>query len=331
MRNVIVRWRQVIFAFALAALAATPLCGQSDPCLHRTVPVNVLTAKGETVTGLTPENFKASFHRKPVKIVSVTEDKGPRRVLIVLDSSGSMIAHRREWQVYVGVARDLTRLLPPDGSIGLVVFTSKIEKYIPLTRDRAEIQKELAWLQAGTEKFEGKTSLWDTVSVASSEFDAPQEGDAIYAITDGGDNTSKTRLNQLREILSEKRIRLFMFSKQTLPDEDISTEHVGLMNIQDLADSTGGHAVRIHPNAQEDVPKLTDKSGKATPEGALVLRQFGEIFTFNRVEIELPERFEKSQEWSLDTKGLTAHDLLLTYPRRLAGCGTAPAAAVAKH
>jgi hypothetical protein len=330
MRTAIVRWGQLIVTLA-AVLAATPLRGQGDPCLRRTVPVNVLTAKGEMVAGLTPENFKASFHRKPVKIVSVTEDKAPRRVVIVLDSSGSMITQRHDWQSYVEVARELTQLLPPQTSMGLVVFTEKIERTIPLTNDPAEIRNELIELQAGAEKFKGKTSLWDAVSSASVQFGTPQEGDAIYVVTDAGENSSKTKLNQLRTILLEKRIRLFTFSQQRSSDELIAELGVGPMTLRELADSTGGYAVNFRPNIQDHLPELNDKSGKPTREGALVLMQFREILTFDRVEIELPERFEKSQEWSLDTKGLTAHDLLLMYPRRLAGCGTAPAAAVAKH
>jgi hypothetical protein len=74
------------------------------------------------------------------------------------------------------------------------------------------------------------------------------------------------------------------------------------------------------------MPEFTDTMGKPTREGALVLMQFREILTFNRVEIELPERFEKIQEWKLEIAGLTAPYLFFTYPHRLVGCGAAPAA-----
>src|ERR1700722_12840653 len=103
------RWRGIVLVLAAGGIAVGPLPGQGDSCHHRNAPVHVLTAKGETVTGLTPENFKASFHRKAVKIVSVTQDEAPRRVMIVLDSSRSMMSQRHEWQGYVKVARYFTR------------------------------------------------------------------------------------------------------------------------------------------------------------------------------------------------------------------------------
>jgi len=312
-------WRTIALAFVATAMAAIPLRGQSDSCLHRTVPVSVLTAKGEAITGLTPGNFKASFHRKAVKIVSVTQDEAPRRLMIVLDSSRSMMSQRHEWQGYVNVARYLTERLPTGSAIGLVVFTEKIERRILLTNDRARVQDELAKLQSGAEVFKGKTSLWDAVSAAASEFGTSEEGDTIYAITDGGDNSSKTNSNQLRTALLQKMIRLFSFSQRINPVGVTSLEN-GPMELRELIESTGGYTVNFNPNAVGNPPELTDKSGKSTWEGVLLRMQFGQILAFNRVEIELPERFEKIQDWNLTTVGLTARNPLVVYPRKLAGC-----------
>jgi hypothetical protein len=326
------RWRRITFAFAAMALAAAPLRGQSDPCLRRTVPVNVLTAKGETVTGLTPENFKASFHRKAVKIVSVTQDETPRRVVIVLGASTSVISQKHDWKAYVGVAQDLTQVLPPGSSVGFAVFTKKIERNIPLTSDRAKIQDELAKLESGAKEFKGRTSLRDAVfAVASTEFGTSQVGDTIYAITDGIDSSSATSLDELRTILSEKHVRLFAFSRQVIPEDSFIEGGTSPRDLRELVESSGGEAINMGPNALGNVPDLADNLGKPTLEGLLVARQFREIFAFNRVEIELPERFEKAQKWSLDTAGLDSHDVLLTYPRSLAGCASASAATVTKR
>jgi len=314
------RWRGIVLVLAAGVIAVRPLHGQGDSCLHRTVPVNVLTAKGETVTGLTPENFKASFHRKAVKIVSVTQDEAPRRVMIVLDSSRSMMSQRHEWQGYVKVARYLTERLPLGSAIGLTVFTEKIERSIPLTNDRAKVQDELMKLESGTEVFKGKTALWDAVDAASAEFVAPQEGDAIYAVTDGGDNSSKTDFAKLRANLLQKRIRIFTFSRRLDTPGPTHELYEGPMALEGLAESTGGYAVNFNPNPVGSLPELRDKSGKPTAEGALLLIQFSEIFGFNRVEIELPERFDKIQAWSLAIAGPSTHNLIIVYPRKLAGC-----------
>jgi VWA domain-containing protein len=326
------RWRRITFAFVVTTLASAPLRGQNDSCLHRTVPVNVLTAKGETVAGLTPENFKASFHRKAVRIVSVTQDETPRRVVIVLGASRSVISQKHDWQTYVRVAQDLTQVLPAGSSVGFVVFTKKIERNIPLTSDRAKIQDELVRLQTGAKEFKGRTSLRDAVfAVASTEFGTSQVGDTIYAITDGIDSSSATSLDDLRTILLEKRIRLFAFSRQVIPEDSLIEGGTSPRDLRELVESSGGEAINMSPNALGNVPDLADNLGEPTLEGLLVLRQFREIFVFNRVEIELPERFEKAQRWSWDTTGLDSHDVLLTYPRSLAGCASASPATVTKR
>lgn len=326
------RWRRITFVFVVTTLASAPLRGQNDSCLHRTVPVNVLTAKGETVAGLTPENFKAFFHRKAVRIMSAAKDEAPPRVVILLGASRSVISQKHDWKAYVGVAQDLTQVLPPGSSIGFAVFTKKIERNIPLTNDRAKIQDELAKLQAGAKEFKGRTSWRDAVfAVASTEFGTSQVGDTIYAITDGIDSSSATSLDELRTILLEKHIRLFAFSRQVIPEGSFIEGGTSPRGLRELVESSGGEAISMSPNALGNVPDLADNLGKPTLEGLLVLRQFREIFAFNRVEIELPERFEKAQKWTLDTAGLDSHDVLLTYPRSLAGCASASAATVTKR
>jgi hypothetical protein len=92
------------------------------------------------------------------------------------------------------------------------------------------------------------------------------------------------------------------------------------MALEGLSESTGGYAVNFNPNPVGSLPELRDKSGKPTAEGALLLIQFSEIFGFNRVEIELPERFDKIQAWSLAIAGPSTHNLIIVYPRKLAGC-----------
>jgi len=89
--------RRIGLVFTAAVLTAGQLFAQSDPCLRRTIAVNVLTDQGKVVSDLATDNFKVSFDHKPAQVLSVTFDVLPRRVMIVLDASGSMIAEQSDW------------------------------------------------------------------------------------------------------------------------------------------------------------------------------------------------------------------------------------------
>ena len=94
--------------FGLAIVLVVTLSGsiqaQQDPCLNRTVAVNVLSEDVHVVEGLSAQNFRGKVHGHRVEIVSVNRDSGPRRIVIVLDASGSM---RDVWRLEIVAAEGL--------------------------------------------------------------------------------------------------------------------------------------------------------------------------------------------------------------------------------
>jgi len=299
------------------------LLAQTDPCLRRIVPINVMDDRGQLVTGLTENNFMGSIHHQPVRIVSLRPDGTARRVVIVLDASGSMTDEKRIWHLYLAVARDLITPIPEDTLVGLMVFSSKIEENIPLTTSKKSLQDELARLDPGARalpKGLRQTALWDALETAASEFDKPQEGDTIYAITDGEDNASKTSEKPLGEELLNRGIRLFTFSVDPSAGPKIPEEANGPASLMELIQATGGYAVRLPNYSPGGPPSLLNGAGKLTPEGELLMLQFRQIFSFQRIEVLLPKAPVKTQDWNLKVTGMKTKDLTLTYPQKLAGC-----------
>jgi len=316
------RSRRIVVALVFVLLGARQVLGQADSCLRRNVPVNVLNDQGQIVTGLTENNFIGSIRHQPVKVLSVTQDDSPRQVVIVLDGSGSMISEPTAWRLYLTVARNLIAAMPSGTLAGLVVFSSKVEKNIPLTSNRGILQDELTSLESGLRtlpKGPRRTALRDALVIAASGFDPTQQGDAIYAITDGEDNASKLGQNLLREKLLNKVIRLFTLSVD-FGAGPTREERLGLMSLPDLSNATGGYAVDLPRNAIGGPPTLANGSGEATPEGEVLMLQFKQIFSFQRMEIELPKALDKSQEWNLKVTGTEAKELTVVYPHELAAC-----------
>jgi hypothetical protein len=310
-------------AFVAMLFLTGSVLAQTDPCIRRRVPVNVVNGRGRPVTGLTENNFTGSIHHQPVKIVSVTPDGTARRVVIVLDASGSMISDRYAWHLYVAAGRNLIAQMPEDTLAGLVLFSSKVEENIPLTATRTVLQNEFARLEAGTKalpKGQRQTAFWDALATAASDFGPSQDGDTIYAISDSGDNASKTDTNILRERLLAKGTRVFFFSVIFSDGPVTSEERAGPASLMDLIQATGGDAVEVS-TSMLGVPRIIlEGSGKLTPEGELLMSQFRQIFSFQRIEVELPKAPNKTQDWNLKIAGMKTKDLTLVYPHRLAGC-----------
>ena len=325
------RARRIVVALVFVLLGARGVRAQADSCLRRSVPVNVVNDQGQIVTGLTENNFIGSMHHQPVKILSVTQDDSPRRVVIVLDASGSMISEGSAWHQYLAVAHNLIAAMPSEALAGLVVFSSKVDKNIPLSESRDDLQDELNALREGRKalpKGERLTAIWDALATADAEFDSHQEGDAIYAITDGGENASKLKMNSLRKTLLEKRIRLFTYLGFTFIG---GPEFNGGLDLIDLSDATGGVGISTRRNDVGMLPALASGSGKPTPEGELLMAQYRQIFSFQRMEIQLPKALDKPQEWILKVTGTKAKDLTVVYPHKLAGCSKPAQGAAARR
>src|SRR3990167_3518790 len=118
---------------ALEALAQA--CTVEGGPRRRTLAVNVLDEQGNQVSGLTASNFRAEFRGQPVKILSATLDTRPRRIVILLDTSGSMAARVGKWELATAAAEDFLRWGPADSSIALVTFGEKVEQRIGFSQE----------------------------------------------------------------------------------------------------------------------------------------------------------------------------------------------------
>src|ERR1700728_4423285 len=110
---------RMVVAFITVLFVTGSQLAQTDPCARRSVPVNVVDDRGQPVAGLTENNFTGSVRHQPVKIVSVRPDGKARRVLIVLDASGSMIDEKPIWHLYLAVGHNLIAPIPEGTLVGL--------------------------------------------------------------------------------------------------------------------------------------------------------------------------------------------------------------------
>jgi len=145
----------------LVVMVSGPSQAQQDSCLHRTIAVNVLSEDVHTIEGLSTQNFRGKVRGHTVKIVSVNRDSGPRRIVIVLDASGSM---RDVWRLEISAAEGLLNT-DKDSSFALLTFSTQIDQRIDFTPDRKKLLDLLAGLEGSTNGSpKGRTALRDALA-----------------------------------------------------------------------------------------------------------------------------------------------------------------------
>jgi len=313
-------------------VSASPLFAQIDPCLHRSIAVNVLDNRGDPVPDLTTENFQASIRHQPITILSVTQSSAPR-VVIVLDASDTLLGEGSEWEFSIGSAMRLNDALPADASVGLMVFPTRAEGTISLTQDRRGIATQLDSLKAvrrGSLKGTRKTTVWDAMRQAVSLLGPPQAGDAIYVISDGLDKTSRVQWRNFERSMGSVRI----FALVAAPYPNAGPDSVLVEELSRLATDSGGSALIVsteHSLERDDPvfspvkpPPYFDKVVTGSQIGVAREAQFRRIGSFYGMEIQLSGPLEKNSDWSVKAEVLSeASDrgLKVIYPKQLSPCG----------
>ena len=322
------RLRNTILIGLIAGFFSQTLA-QTDPCLDRAIPVGVYTADGHSVLGLTAENFQASLGGQRARVAGAAYDAGPRRIVILVDRSSSMHTGDR-LSLALAVAQAFVGSCQAQDSFAVVDFAATAECAVPfgLSRDAvmAGIGRRIhARLPMGT------TALFDAVGRGLDLLAPAHVGDAIYLLTDGGDNASHISESEAEREVNGAGVRIYAVwmvdsvARARAPDE-VSGEQV----VDTLVRKTGGEYVTLPPltfQARWISKGEFDASNVPRYErGVVALASRGlaeRIHQFYRLEILLSSRLNKPANLKLrvvDASGHPHRHLSLTYPERLEAC-----------
>ena len=322
--------RQWLCSGLLIACVNSGLAAQErDNCQQRAVIVNVLDRRGIPVKGLLKDNFKASFRGHPVNILSNSYTSGPRRIVILLDVSASMTGDvgAKKWAIARSAVQGLVASAPSKTNIFLITFAEKIEQQLDATFDRQAITN---WLNAPStsdpKTLKGHTALFAAIMEAFKRLEPTQPGDAIFVVTDGGENKSMISGKQVRRQLQTSGVRLFTFLlKSWFPS---SEEDSGATELEKMVRSSGGFEIGL--SSLSDITVSTTVSSRwhyderaISLVGAAMQILNTQISNFYVVTVALPESPRKPARWRLeavDLQGRKMKGLRLTYPHELDTC-----------
>jgi hypothetical protein len=231
------------FILLIASLRVTSLFSAAQQSPSQPAPpllVNVLDRNGNAVRDLTKDNFRVKVNNHPAAFLEASYSLAPRRIVVLLDISGSMAGGggSKKWQIAREAVTDLLTTSPNEVPIALLAFSDHVSTTFGFAEGRPAIAEWLGHGPSQREKLKGRTALFDAAVAGMKLLGPARPGDAIYAITDGGDNSSHTSESQTKELLLLSGIRLFVF----LFAEPVLTveERSGVDSVIDLARDSGG-------------------------------------------------------------------------------------------
>ncbi len=240
-----------VFASVLLLACGVPALPQTAPNQSpRSLLVNVLDNDFNAVRDLTKDNFRVKVNGHPATLLEAHYNLAPSRIVVLLDMSGSMAGESssKKWEIAHDAVEYLITETPADVGVALITFSSQVHDVFEFSTSRKSIA---LWLKGGHSRradVKGRTALYDAVLAAAKLMEPARSGDAIYLITDGGENRSHMSKDATRKLLLQSGIRVFgLLFDEELPIE-IVRDGPGPESVMELARETGGYVFGVSPH-----------------------------------------------------------------------------------
>lgn len=229
-------------------VAAPPLAAQSSTCQQWLVPVTLISRDGDFTSGLNLSSLELGPQSsESIKVVSIAAESRPRRIVILLDVSGSMAGpSTSSWNVVAQFVRDLASDDSPNLRFALILFSDRVIETIDFSQDRGAVDRRLKVISADPaflkEYVHGPTALYDALQGGFQLLRNPTSADSLLVITDGGDTSSETSLSHLLDELSRSSTRVFsiLFIRRLYERNDPHADVLKLKEFIDFVQKSGG-------------------------------------------------------------------------------------------
>lgn len=207
----------ILFGFLLSFtaqsthLTQTRTANQAPPSIPQPelvkLYVSALDEDNNFISKLNYFDFEITCDKVPQSISYFSKKDDPVGIVFLLDVSGSM----REGSIYRKLLPHLSRFIEqshPQNEYSIIGFNQQVGLNLPWTRDRAEVVNRLTEISNASTK--GQTSLFDAIvaAIEQTKGRASKRG-AILLASDGDDNASATKINDLQLALLRSTVPLY--------------------------------------------------------------------------------------------------------------------------
>lgn len=312
--------------------AAQPACSKVE------IPVSVVNATLDTFRGLAAEDFAAQPQKGRIDIKSATFDDGPRRMLVVVDTSKKLPANARAAEVelikaMVAASRpeDSLALITARGPGGIVKFGEDRNWLIEAISPEGKANR-------------GSEGVLDAVMDGMEWFDGSRPGDAIVLIAADLEGNHKANPKTVAKALADRHLRMFGLAlgpvtatstvashmvthtlsqgmAEATPDTGTLIYETGDLNFYPLTTNSGGLLLSVINGNRDSSFSMDDpkQQQRVRQKGRQVV---GMVNTFYRLQIDQPQ-FSRPEAWTLDVKEAIrkhAPAMWILYPRELGPC-----------
>jgi Mg-chelatase subunit ChlD len=323
------RWFWLV-GLLILALCAGIVRAQDLSCERRVVPVALRDNENLPIANVQVADLEAKVHGKRIKILSLAPDRRPRRVVLILDASGSMGSTASETPLFAlefALAAHFFEVNHQRSQIALLIFNSHVTEVVDFNQGTSAVGDKLQQIfgdhNYAKTNVKGKTALRDAIVRGLELLEHPTSADALYVLTDGGDNTSEHNAADVRQRLAVTSVRLFavLLHQQDgyhrAPDESDPDE------LSDMARKSGGEILSAAAWHGKQLALSADAEGKLKSRETLA-RLYQTIFGNQLLEIELPFPIAKNEQLELKLlnarRGWAAPHI--TYPTTLFRCSS---------
>jgi VWFA-related protein len=220
------------------------------------IPVTVTDGLNRFVTGLGKDYFRLYEDKIEQVITHFASEDAPVSVGIVFDCSGSMGEKLRRSREAV---TQFLKSANPEDEFSLVEFADHAALTVRLTQQSQEIQNRLTFVQS-----KGKTALLDAIALAMSEMKRSHNPrKALLIISDGGDNSSRYTVSEIRSYVREADVQIFAIGILEPPSDRTRTpeELAGPQLLGNIAQQTGGRLFEV--DRPSELPGIASEIGMA--------------------------------------------------------------------
>jgi hypothetical protein len=307
----------LLLAVLLAPVAFAQECA-------RTIPFSIFnTAVEQGSIGVDPGLLQARTGRSQLRITSV-EKIPTRRLLLLVDGSGSMAAMDKFWlhkskatKTAEEVAEKFVVEILPRVPVAYGVFQEQLFLAPGFASDAGRLQEDIRNIKQQSQGARKKsTAIYDALSEGLLLFGETQPGDAILLITDGEDNRSKHSSKEIENRLRQSGVLLFLL----LVSEHISNplDFAGREALIDIPRQTGGMVNVL--DAENPAWGFDQATAGAEHDMSSFLHQ--QLLSSYRLHVAAPES-KKAQKWTLSLRAdadARWKEVKLSYPDRLQPC-----------
>ena len=320
---------QCVRRLMVLALCARAAGAQELSCQHRVLPIALRDEQNLPIQNVSATELEAKVHGKPVKILSLARDPRPHRIVLIMDTSGSMGSISGESSpvaLEIALARHLFAVNHQKSQIALLTFNNDITEMIDFAGGNSAVGDKLQQIAYDHNylKTKGRTALRDAILQGLQLLDHPSSADALYVLSDGGDNASKRSAADVKQRLALTSVRLFavLLHQESGQRNRAPEELSGPNELYDIARKSGGEVLSAAAWHGGQIALSADPEGKLKTQETLA-RLYETILQNSLLEIEIPFPIAKNEHWELKLSDVARRQwksARITYPITLISC-----------